>query len=671
MHVQASLLRALQNKTTIADHDDHCTVFINDILQHVWPYATKFALHIVKQTVIPAVQAALPSALGKLTFDDANSNLGDPVRLVNMHMKKEFQDEIGDDIANLVFSAEVAWQSECAIDLAVLGVDLRVHSITLVGEFTAKLIGLFDYAPLFHGISVFFANPPGVMLEVNGAKSNNRSAFVSKLMHVSFIKNLIADIVVDKVNAMLVLPNRLGIPIVAGTDPFTFSQPPPEGLLTFIVWKAEGVLATDASVFGKSTSDPYVKVRCGASTFRSETHKNSLDPIFNYRVHLIICAKSQQKIHIELFDYDNLTKDDFLGRVDLDVHDVINWGLEAQTCRILDENCEFDDEDPRGKLILGAGFYPVLPENPHLTMSTRGLISVGVYSADHVVCHRLTECWVSVSCTHVMAGCDQGPLDTIKVMSKNDEGAQSKVQDVISKLALLRKHGVPDTDISEVLGIDAQNLKDYEHEAQNQKLDVFPREFHWNKGFDFLANSMLKAVVHVQLRSKGLAADSEKSEAKELGHAEIVIAKFLDTSSTENVFMDKINFPGGVTLKVRFQFSFFGHAVHEHHHTHEELGPSMDRYTRPAEMEDLEAFISGLKEQSVHIGNTRSMSEPNVEINSPLLYGATYCDPSSPIAPAGRSAESKRAGKKPKGKGKAKRWEGTRNHTGQSSQSNP
>ncbi|GCB84768.1 hypothetical protein scyTo_0025401 [Scyliorhinus torazame] len=63
----------------------------------------------------------------------------------------------------------------------------------------------------------------------------------------------------------------------------------------------------------KGKSDPYVKVRAGAQSFRSRTIKENLNPKWHEMYEIIVNHIPGQELEFELFDKD-IDKDDFLGR---------------------------------------------------------------------------------------------------------------------------------------------------------------------------------------------------------------------------------------------------------------------------------------------------------------------------------------------------------------------
>ncbi|XP_031423057.1 extended synaptotagmin-1 isoform X3 [Clupea harengus] len=96
-----------------------------------------------------------------------------------------------------------------------------------------------------------------------------------------------------------------------------------EGVLRIHLVGAQNVVAKD-KVMGlmKGKSDPYVKIRIGGKTFKSDVIKGTLNPNWNEMYELVLVQNSCQEILFELFDKD-MDKDDFLGRLKISMNDIV------------------------------------------------------------------------------------------------------------------------------------------------------------------------------------------------------------------------------------------------------------------------------------------------------------------------------------------------------------
>ncbi len=70
-------------------------------------------------------------------------------------------------------------------------------------------------------------------------------------------------------------------------------------------------------VFQKA--DPYVLINFGSQSFKSNTVKNTLPPVWNHEVTLDLDRTSPQDIEIKVMDWERFGKDEPMGEVLLPV----------------------------------------------------------------------------------------------------------------------------------------------------------------------------------------------------------------------------------------------------------------------------------------------------------------------------------------------------------------
>ncbi|XP_030635579.1 extended synaptotagmin-1 [Chanos chanos] len=97
-----------------------------------------------------------------------------------------------------------------------------------------------------------------------------------------------------------------------------------EGVLRIHLMEAQSLIAKDNLMGGlkKGKSDPYVKINVGDMKFKSHVIKENLNPTWNKMYELVLDPNSAEDIHMEVFDKD-IDKDDFLGRCNISIKDVI------------------------------------------------------------------------------------------------------------------------------------------------------------------------------------------------------------------------------------------------------------------------------------------------------------------------------------------------------------
>ncbi|KAK5933821.1 hypothetical protein CgunFtcFv8_014272 [Champsocephalus gunnari] len=132
------------------------------------------------------------------------------------------------------------------------------------------------------------------------------------------VKETAADVTEEKVED----PPTPGIAQPAHTSPdLSFAS---EGLLRIILLEAQTLVAKDNRMGGmmKGKSDPYAKISVGKIAFKSNVIEESLNPVWNEMYEVVLRPQSGQEVQLELFDKD-MDQDDFLGRCDISVADII------------------------------------------------------------------------------------------------------------------------------------------------------------------------------------------------------------------------------------------------------------------------------------------------------------------------------------------------------------
>ncbi|KAI4827202.1 hypothetical protein KUCAC02_030618 [Chaenocephalus aceratus] len=132
------------------------------------------------------------------------------------------------------------------------------------------------------------------------------------------VKETAADVTEEKVEE----PPTPAIAQPAHTSPdLSFAS---EGLLRIILLEAQTLVAKDNRMGGmmKGKSDPYAKISVGKIAFKSNVITENLNPVWNEMYEVVLRPQSGQEVQLELFDKD-MDQDDFLGRCDISVADII------------------------------------------------------------------------------------------------------------------------------------------------------------------------------------------------------------------------------------------------------------------------------------------------------------------------------------------------------------
>ncbi|KAM4613572.1 extended synaptotagmin-1 [Polymixia lowei] len=97
-----------------------------------------------------------------------------------------------------------------------------------------------------------------------------------------------------------------------------------EGLLRIHLLAGQNLVPKDNLMGGmvKGKSDPYVKINIGGETFTSRVIKTNLNPAWNEMYEVVLTQLPGQDLHVEVLDKDMDMKDDFMGRLKINLKDI-------------------------------------------------------------------------------------------------------------------------------------------------------------------------------------------------------------------------------------------------------------------------------------------------------------------------------------------------------------
>lgn len=476
---------------------------MNEILTHLWPRISAYASEAIVTEVQPALLAVLPSALQGIRFDQEKCHLGDsPLEFRTIYINKETQQTARGVQENLVVQARVEWFSDLSVYLSLAGAGVGIQGLSFKGVLMLKLVGLMDRPPFFEGVRVYFNNLPEIDFVFQGAAQS--------LLNFSLMRHKLLDLIKAQLSDLMVVPNRLGYSIAPGTDIFEIKSPPAQGVLKLTVWSAKDILAMDKNLISKDSSDPYVTIACGAYRFRSPTKFCTLTPTFAWSCLIPIADKDHQRLHLEMFDEDLMSQDDFLGKRSFPTSTLIGWSAKKKTtCSLLDEDGQ---RGKNGTFVMSAEWMPLLLSATGEDRDKAGLVFAGVYSASQLPDRGdNAQYWILVRCSGVLPDFDQKPRETDKCERCPDSVAafdeRSDAMTLASKLAVLRKYGMSQADIASVLGIREETLRHLDQSATN-----LPDRWctvNWDRSFEFLVYSAKESNLSFELWCQPASAAPE------------------------------------------------------------------------------------------------------------------------------------------------------------------
>jgi len=152
---------------------------------------------------------------------------------------------------------------------------------------------------------------------------------VANLAELPGISSVLRKVISEQLAAVIVLPNKFSFRLVEDIPMKVFKCPEPEGVLRIALVQARDLMRMDFSLFGrKGKSDPYAVISVGAKEYRTKIIRNSVNPVWEEEWEVVIDVARGQVVHINLWDWDQGMADEFMGRVSIPIHALVN---RAQT----------------------------------------------------------------------------------------------------------------------------------------------------------------------------------------------------------------------------------------------------------------------------------------------------------------------------------------------------
>ncbi|XP_032204486.1 extended synaptotagmin-1 isoform X2 [Mustela erminea] len=288
--------------------------WLNKIVAQVWPFLGQYMEKLLAETVAPAVRG---SNTHLQTFTFTRVELGEkPLRIVGVKVHP------GRSKEQILLDLNISYVGDVQIDVEVKKYFCKagVKGMQLHGVLRVILEPLMGDLPIVGAVSMFFIRRP--TLDINWTGMTN-------LLDIPGLSSLSDTMIMDSIAAFLVLPNRLLVPLVPDLhDVAQLRSPLPRGIIRIHLLAARGLGSKDKYVKGliEGKSDPYALVRVGTQAFCSRVIDEDLNPQWGETYEVMVHEVPGQEIEVEVFDKDP-DKDDFLGRMKLDVGKVLQAGV--------------------------------------------------------------------------------------------------------------------------------------------------------------------------------------------------------------------------------------------------------------------------------------------------------------------------------------------------------
>lgn len=482
---------------------------VNAMLQAAWPSVEQFSIAILQKTVIPGFRAALITHLGskgeQFEIDFDSYSIGQvPVRFGEMKLSEGHQ--VGDDGELNVVNCrtQVEWDGDVHIFASFMGLSGGLTKVRLRGDMLIEMVGTSPIPPLFQGARGCFIHPPEIKIEYD--------AGWMKLAKVAPIDAIVHKVIEEQLTNKLVVPNRMGVRFDPSCEMFRIIKPRPAGLLKITFHSASGLLAADVVLFRKASSDPWIKIRCGAMLFNSPVVQNTLNPQFEWEALIPIDLPRDQLIDIEVWDKDYLNSSDFLGAVNgFKIMTMITEQGKMVEHELMDQDGK---ANKRGKLKWTSEWRPLKmvhagTDTMELLQSDTVLVFAGVYRAQHLPdCEPNTKYWVEVQCSDRLGlyGSDvtQPHRSTKKAVDHLvvDESATVTEKKLFAKKkAICQKYSISKEETAILFGVDPNFLD----ETLADGMDAFGcKEVLWNFGTLFFVSKPRQATLTIKLMTNGV-----------------------------------------------------------------------------------------------------------------------------------------------------------------------
>ena len=289
--------------------------WLNEIITRLWPSIEGMTRNIIKETVEPEIQKKLPAALKTLYFDKIELGQKPPF-IGNI---KSYAGSAASKPSEFIMDVDLFYNGDAQVKLTVKNVKLGITDFQIHGPLRIILKPLLSDRTLVGGVTVFFLKRPKIAFNLTN---------LLNVLDFPGLKKTLRGIVDDVIASLVVLPNRIAIPLTENVDAGDLQYPVPEGLLRVQILEARELVKSDFSLIGKGCPDPYAILEVGAQTFRTETKKNESKPRWEETFEAFVDNREGQELEIFLYDHDLASKDSKIGNVDMKIRPVVEKGVQ-------------------------------------------------------------------------------------------------------------------------------------------------------------------------------------------------------------------------------------------------------------------------------------------------------------------------------------------------------
>ncbi|XP_018315967.1 extended synaptotagmin-2 isoform X2 [Mycetomoellerius zeteki] len=289
--------------------------WLNRILYKVWPSMNQFVRQLCKQSIEPSIVEKLTEYKIKgFQFDRlVLGRIPPKIYGIKVYDKNTSRNEI-------ILDADIMYAGDCDISFFVGNIKGGIKDFQIHGLVRVVMKPMLPMMPLIGGVQIFYLNVPTINFNLVG---------VADVLDLPGFNEILRKTIVEQISAVLVLPNKIIIPLSEEIPMESLKIPEPEGVLRIHVVQAKHLMKKDIGMLGKGKSDPYAVINVGAQEFRTKTIDNTLNPKWDYWCEFIVeeGLGAYNTMVAQLFDKDNAGQDDPLGRATIEVNQVKKKGM--------------------------------------------------------------------------------------------------------------------------------------------------------------------------------------------------------------------------------------------------------------------------------------------------------------------------------------------------------
>ena len=282
--------------------------FLTAIFTQMWEQINIAVSNTIKETLEPTLKdMKVPLHFVKLDLGDV------PIKTQNMFIHRVDLDKIvdmdGDGVCDLnpdhekqttpgiQIDVDVVWDGNCDIMLQATftksaKVTFGVKSIKLSGRMHILLSPLTTELPVISAIQYGFTNPPEIQLDFSGA------VLTSVTNKLKFVQGAFISVIQSSLASMLVLPNRMVMPMDLGSYDYLDTYQPPVGMVRLTALRGRGFTILKKMLIN-DVPDTYCVISLGASnTFRTRTQYDNLVPSWEDESFDFILYDMDQKVNM-------------------------------------------------------------------------------------------------------------------------------------------------------------------------------------------------------------------------------------------------------------------------------------------------------------------------------------------------------------------------------------